>query len=217
MPPAPRRAGSAATGGASAFGGSAPMRFFRSAPSRASVQIRDASPSYSSLTTAASSRTRLAIAPGKRWIAGFVVNASVKSIDASSFGSSVPTRRRRTSGPANAFCTGTCWSMAKPTSSANGSLASRRQASRSSVTYSDSGTRPDPTRCVLLGLGRGLAEEAEPPLGGDSLRLLVDDRRLRLTSTTRKASHLQPGAEVAREHEPVHEEADVAPPPLPER
>ena len=51
--------------------------------SAASDQMRDASPSYSSLTTDASSRTRVAIAPGKRWIAGFVANASVRSRSAS--------------------------------------------------------------------------------------------------------------------------------------
>ena len=96
--------------------GSAPRRCFRSSASFASLQIRDASPPYSSATTAASSRTRSAIAPGKRWIAGFSRNASSRSSFASFFGSSVPTRCLSTSGPANAFCTGTCWSIAKPTS-----------------------------------------------------------------------------------------------------
>ena len=51
--------------------GSPPMRLRRSLPSAASVQMRDASPPYSSATVAARSRTRVAIEPGKRWIAGF--------------------------------------------------------------------------------------------------------------------------------------------------
>ena len=51
--------------------GSAASRSRRSAPSRASVQIRAASPSYSSTTKAARSCTRLAIEPGKRCTAGF--------------------------------------------------------------------------------------------------------------------------------------------------
>ena len=58
---------------------------------------------------------------GKRWIAGCSRNASSRSSVASFFGSSVPARCFSTYGPANAFCTGTCWSIAKPTSSANGS------------------------------------------------------------------------------------------------
>ena len=52
----------------------------------------------------------------------------VRSSAASFFGSSVRRRCLSTSGPANAFCTGTCWSIANPTSSANGSFASSSHA-----------------------------------------------------------------------------------------
>src|SRR5689334_14920278 len=103
--------------------------------------MRAASPSYSSATTRARSWTRVAIAPGNRWIAGLVANASARSIAASLRGSSVPARSFNTYGPANAFCTVTCWSIAKPTSSANGSCASSSQAFGSSVNQSASGTR----------------------------------------------------------------------------
>ncbi len=68
--------------------------------------------------------TRSAIEPGKRWIAGFSRNAGSRSSFASFRGSSVPTRCFSASGPAKAFCTGTCWSIAKPIRSANGSCAS---------------------------------------------------------------------------------------------
>ena len=54
-------------------------------------------------------------------------------------GSSVPSRCFSRSGPRNACCTVTCWSSAKPTSSANGSSASSRHASSSSVNQSASG------------------------------------------------------------------------------
>ena len=48
----------------------------RSSASAASVQSRSGFPSYSLSTRRASSRTRSAIAPGKRWIAGFSRKAS---------------------------------------------------------------------------------------------------------------------------------------------
>src|SRR3954454_5038178 len=118
------------------------MRLFSSAESAAPVQTRDASPPYSSATTAASSRTRSAIAPGKRWIAGFSAKSGARSIAASFFGSSVPARSSRTYGPANAFITVTCWSIAKPTSSAKGSRASSSHACGSSVNQRASGIPP---------------------------------------------------------------------------
>ncbi len=58
----------------------------------------------------------------------------------------MPARSFSTSGPANAFWTGTCWSIANPTSSANGSLAMSAQASGSSVKYRRSAMSPDRTR-----------------------------------------------------------------------
>src|SRR5262249_9525940 len=61
---------------------------------------------------------------------------------ASFFGSSVPARCFSRYGPANAFITVTCWSIAKPTSSANGSLASSSAAFGSSVNQSASGMFP---------------------------------------------------------------------------
>ena len=79
---------------------------------------------------------RVAIAPGKRWIAGFSRNtrsSSAGSVAAIRPGSSVPSRRSSSSGPLNAFCTVTCWSSAKPISSATGSRASSAFASSSPV------------------------------------------------------------------------------------
>ena len=74
--------------------------------------------------------------PGKRWIAGRVRKASSSSpgsMPARVAASSVPSRRRISSGPENAFCTVTCWSSTNPTSSASGSSASSRSASSSPV------------------------------------------------------------------------------------
>ena len=51
----------------------------------------------------------------------------------------VPRRRLRSAGPLNAFWTVTCWSSAKPISSANGSSARRRSASGSPVNGSEAG------------------------------------------------------------------------------
>src|SRR5689334_17301312 len=116
--------------------------------------MRAASPSYSSATTRARSWTRVAIAPGNRWIAGLVANASARSIAASFRGSSVPARSFSTYGPANAFCTVTCWSIAKPTSSANGSCARSSQAFGSSVNQSAAGTRRILRRRFVLFGGR---------------------------------------------------------------
>ena len=82
---------------------------------------------------AASSWTRRAIEPGKRWTAGFSLKTGSRSVCASVFGSSVPTRCLIRSGPRNACCTVICWSSAKPTRKANGSVARRRLASSSSV------------------------------------------------------------------------------------
>src|SRR4051794_23958499 len=135
------------------------MRLFSSAESAAPVQTRDASPPYSSATTAASSRTRLAIEPGKRWIAGFSAKSGSRSIAASFFGSSVPARCLSTYGPANAFITVTCWSIAKPTSSANGSSASSFAASGSSVNQSASGTVP----ILRNGVPKARDRDAEGP------------------------------------------------------
>jgi len=53
--------------------------------------------------------------------------------------SRVPTRSRSASGPANAFWTVTCWSSAKPISSAIGSLAISSLDSSDSVKYRRSG------------------------------------------------------------------------------
>src|SRR5207344_923363 len=91
--------------------GSAPILFRRSAASAASVQTRDASPPYSSATTAHSSCTRFAIAPGKRWIAGRSRKAASRragSIEAIVAASSEPTRSFSFSGPENAVGTVTC-------------------------------------------------------------------------------------------------------------
>ena len=78
--------------------------------------------------------TRLAIEPGKRWIAGPLAEDRLEvGARATRAGSSVPSRSRSTSGPANAFCTVTCWSSAKPTSSASGSSTSSALASSESV------------------------------------------------------------------------------------
>ena len=52
---------------------------------------------------------------------------------ASALASRVPTRRRSSSGPEKAFCTVTCWSRAKPISSASGRSPTRRSASGSPV------------------------------------------------------------------------------------
>ena len=56
----------------------------------------------------ASSCTRLAIAPGKRWIAGRSRKIGVQVGAGDRAASSVPSRSRSTYGPMNAFCTGTC-------------------------------------------------------------------------------------------------------------
>src|SRR5436190_10696160 len=63
-----------------------------------------------------------------------------RSAVARASGSSVPRRSFSTSGPENAFCTGTCWSSAKPTSRAIGSEAISSFASSESVKYRRSGT-----------------------------------------------------------------------------
>src|SRR5436305_133194 len=82
---------------------------------------------------------------------------------ASFFGSSVPTRCFSTYGPAKAFCTGTCWSIANPTSSANGSSASSLHACGSSVNQSASAivTEDIPHRATL-GMLRVRAREVAP-------------------------------------------------------
>ena len=119
--------------------GSAAMRARRSAPSAASFHKREASPSYSCSTRRASCWTRSAIEPGKRWIAGFSRKASSSvagSVAAILPGSSVPSRCLSLSGPEKADCTDTCWSSAKPTSSANGSDASSASASSLPVKWS---------------------------------------------------------------------------------
>ena len=75
---------------------------------------------------------------GKRWIAGRSRNTRSSrpgSIAAIAAASSEPTRRFSSSGPENAFCTVTCWSSAKPTRSASGSLTSSLSASSSPVKW----------------------------------------------------------------------------------
>ena len=99
------------------------MRFLRSSASDASRQSLDASPPYSSSTSAARSCTRVAIEPGKRCTAGFSRNAASTWPGSRCAISSVPRRSLILSGPANAVWTGTCWSSAKPISSASGSEA----------------------------------------------------------------------------------------------
>src|SRR5919202_594379 len=85
--------------------------------------------------------TRSAIAPGKRWIAGRSGTTGSRSAWPSGAASSAPSRSRRASGPEKAFCTGTCWSSAKPISRAIGSEAMRAFASSESVKCRRSGTR----------------------------------------------------------------------------
>ena len=80
--------------------------------------------------------------PGKRWIAGFSRNAASSfagSVFAMRPGSSVPSRCFSFSGPVNAVGTGTCWSSAKPISSAIGSSTRSRSASSFPVKWRRSG------------------------------------------------------------------------------
>ena len=80
--------------------------------------------------------------PGKRWIAGVsrkIASSLPGSVAAILPGSSVPSRCFSFSGPWNAVCTGTCWSSAKPISSANGSRARSSSASSTPVKWSFSG------------------------------------------------------------------------------
>src|SRR3954449_6875819 len=96
---------------------------------------------------AARSWTRWAIAPGKRWMAGRSRKAGSRSAEASVAASREPRRSRSASGPEKAFWTETCWSSAKPTSSAIGSEAISVFASSESVKYRRSGTRT-----ILIGV-----------------------------------------------------------------
>src|SRR5215213_5587004 len=84
--------------------------------------------------------TRLAIEPGKRWTAGRSRKTGSRSVAASRPASSVPTRSLIASGPENAFWTVTCWSSAKPISSASGSRAISSLAASESVNHRRSGT-----------------------------------------------------------------------------
>src|SRR5688500_14663983 len=77
-------------------------------------------------------------------MAGRSRNTGSRSIAASAPASSVPARRRRTSGPSKAFWTVTCWSRTKPMTSASGSRAISSLASSESVKYSRSGTALQP-------------------------------------------------------------------------
>jgi hypothetical protein len=66
-------------------------------------------------------------------MAGGVRKIGSRSADAIAAASSVPRRSRSASGPEKAFWTVTCWSRAKPMSSAIGSEAMRALASSDSV------------------------------------------------------------------------------------
>ena len=105
-PPRPRAGGRAPSASAFTFispnPGSAWIRFFRSSVPPASRQTRSASPPYSSATTAQSSCTRLAMLPGKRWIAGRSrksCSSRSGSVPAISAASSRPSRCFSLSGP----------------------------------------------------------------------------------------------------------------------
>ena len=96
--------------------------------------------------------------PGKRWIAGFSRNTGSSS--AGRWRRSLRVERAEAllepSGPANAFCTVTCWSSAKPTSSASGSAAisSARLVVAGEVEVRRAGHGLDPSRVILQPLGR---------------------------------------------------------------
>src|SRR3954452_17353478 len=79
-------------------------------------------------------------------MAGRSRNTASRSAAANVAASSDPSRSRSASGPENAFCTGTCWSSAKPTSSAIGSSAISALASSESVKCRRSGM-PRSLRC----------------------------------------------------------------------
>src|SRR4051794_5584991 len=114
----------------------------------------------------ASSFTRAAIAPGKRWIAGTWRNSGSRSAAATAAGSSVPRRSLSTSGPANAFVTVTCWSSAKPTRSAKGSVAISALAASSSVKCSRSGGVTCGRLRRLAERRPGLVERLHQDVGG---------------------------------------------------
>ena len=102
-----------------------------------------------------------------------------RSADASVAASSAPSRSRSTSGPANAFWTETCWSSAKPISSAIGSEAISALASSDSVKYRRSGTA---SRCYLDGsLGPDASARARRAARGE--QQLCSSRGCRRRST----------------------------------
>src|SRR5262245_7654511 len=111
------------------------------------------------------------MAPGKRWMAGGVRKIGSRSAAAIAAGSSEPRRSSSTYGPENAFWTVTCWSSAKPISSAIGSVAMSALASSESVKYRRSGTKPRLPVAVLLPRARRRrpAAEAEVEQAGRAL------------------------------------------------
>src|SRR5262249_41498298 len=76
----------------------------------------------------------------KRWMAGFSRKSGSRSAFATAAGLSVPSRCFSRRGPRKACWTVTCWSSAKPTRSAKGSSARRREASSLSVNHQAWGT-----------------------------------------------------------------------------
>src|SRR6266540_5679551 len=94
------------------------------------------------------------------------------SVLAISRASSPPSRCFSLSGPEKAVCTGTCWSSAKPTSSANGSCARSASASVFPVKWRASGFASTATTVILEGLGEPLRNR-----GRRQVRVRTRDRR----------------------------------------
>src|SRR4051794_22610014 len=151
--------------------GSAISRFDSSSPSEASVQMRLASPSYSSAITWHTACTRLPIDPGNRWIARgpFAITRKASgSVSAIVRASRTPSMRSfNRCGPKNAHSIGTCWSRSMPSSNASGSVLRSSSASGLPVMARSPCMGTDPTAAseheVLAGGPDGDVADRDAP------------------------------------------------------